>query len=434
MAALLLLLAGAFVSGGAGFLAPPPAGGVLTRHTRSPAGAAGAGAPSTAAPPASAAATRRDPAHRSAPVGGNASLWRHPLCTNSTAGMLAANCGHTYVGRPCPRSSEHTGTVFWFHGLGDSGEKWAKVTPQMQMPWARFVFPSAPVRRTRLRLRPTAAWFNLVALDPAEDEDAEGIMEASVYINALVDAEVARGIPPERIALVGFSMGGAAVLSAGLQRPRLQVGGIITIASWLPSCISPAPHAPAGAGPVVLMCHGDQDAVIPVRWGRASAQRLARARGHKFSKVFYIVALLRKYTRTLTFEHVCHWNMCVRPQTTRFRVYAGVEHTATGPVLADVASFLRARIPKAPGAAAGDDANGWEGAEGTETDEQVPIAERIRRRQEGRREQMQVTSTLTRLYSDLDVAGGGGGGGGGGGRGGEEGSGEASVGGVERGG
>ena len=312
MAAAVLMLAGA-LSGGAGFLSPPPAGGLLKRLTRSPA-AAGAGAaeggrvsraqvrvfappPAEAAPPAS---SPRHPAHRSAPNGNNSSLWRHPTCKNSTAGMLAANCGQTYVGRPCPGSGEHTATVFWFHGLGDSGEKWAKVTPRMQMPWARFVFPSAPVRRTRLRLRPTAAWFNLRALDPAEDEDAEGIMEASAYINALVDAEVARGIPPERIALVGFSMGGAAVLSAGLQRPHSQVGGIITIASWLPSCISLAPHAPAGAGPVVLMCHGDQDAVIPVRWGRASAQRLARARGHKFSKVLYKVALLRKYTRTLT--------------------------------------------------------------------------------------------------------------------------------------
>ena len=391
MAAAVLLLAGACASGGAGFLATPQAGGLLTRLTRSHGCSAGAGAaargrvtvsvlatpPAEAAPPASSSATPLHPSHRSAPAGINASLWRHPTCTNSTPGMLAANCGHTYVGRPCPGSGEHTATVFWFHGLGDSGEKWAKVTPRMQMPWARFVFPSAPVRRTRLRLRPTAAWFNLRALDPAEDEDAEGIMEASAYINALVDAEVARGIPPERIALVGFSMGGAAVLSAGLQRPRSQVGGIITIASWLPNCISPAPHALAGAGPVVLMCHGDQDAVSPVRWGRASAQRLARARGHKCSKVLYIVAILRNYTRTLTLD------MGVRPQTTRFRVYAGVEHTATGPVLADVGSFLRARIPKAPGAVAGDDTDGWEGEEGAETDEQVPIAEMIKRRQEG---------------------------------------------------
>lgn len=272
-----LLLAGLCAIGGAGFIAPQPAGGLLTARRQMSRVPILVLAP-RAAPPTSSPAATRDTTHRSAPAG---SLWRHPMCTNSTAGMLAANCGHTYVGRPCPGSGEHTATVFWLHGLGDSGEKWAKVTPRMQMPWARFVFPSAPVRRTRLRLRPTAAWFNLRALDPAEDEDAEGIMEASSYINALVDAEVARGIPPERIVLVGFSMGGAAVLSAGLQRPRSQVGGIITIASWLPSCISTASHLPAGAGPVVFMCHGDQDAVIPLRWGRASAHRLARGRGHR---------------------------------------------------------------------------------------------------------------------------------------------------------
>lgn len=78
-----------------------------------------------------------------------------------------------------------------------------------------------------------------------------------------------------------------------------------------------------------------------------------------------------------------------------------------------MASFLRAHIPEAPGAAAGDDTDGWEGEKRDETDEQVPIVEMMRRRKQGRREQMQVTTTLTRLYSDLDVAGGGGGGEGG---------------------
>ena len=123
-------------------------------------------------------------------------------------------------------------SVIWLHGLGDSGEKWATVTQRLQMPWARFVFPSAPVRRTRMRLRPTAAWFNVRALDPAEEEDVEGINEAAAYVNDLVAAEEARGIPPERIALVGFSMGGATVLSAGMQRQgRAQVS--VTTAATL---------------------------------------------------------------------------------------------------------------------------------------------------------------------------------------------------------
>jgi hypothetical protein len=154
---------------------------------------------------------------------------------------------------------------------------------------------------------------------------------------------------------------------------------VVTIASWLPACGSPAA---AGAGPAVLMCYGDADTVIPLQWGRASAQRVARARGRA---------------------------------TTRFRKYARVEHTATEEVLADVASFLRASLPKTLGAAAtstqGASIEGWENEA---ADEELPIAEMIRRRQEGRRGQVQVTRTLERLHADL-------GGGGGEGRGGREG-------------
>ena len=167
--------------------------------------------------------------HAASSADTTSSVWRHAMCKNSTAGTLAANCGHTYVGEPYPEGSDHTATVFWFHGLGDSGQKWSTITREMKMPWVRFIFPSAPVRRTRLRLRPTAAWFNVLSLSPEEEEeDVEGILEAAEYVNALVDAEIARGIPPERIALVGFSMGGATVLSAGLQvcvRERVLVGG-----------------------------------------------------------------------------------------------------------------------------------------------------------------------------------------------------------------
>lgn len=76
--AALLVAAAAWASGGvatAGFVEPPastgwtPAGGGLRAAT----------------------------SVRAAP-----SAWRHPLCANSTAGRLAAHCGHTFIGRPCP--------------------------------------------------------------------------------------------------------------------------------------------------------------------------------------------------------------------------------------------------------------------------------------------------------------------------------------------
>lgn len=230
-------------------------------------------------------------------------IWQHPMCKNSTAGELSANCGTKYVGEPRPSGTDHSATVIWLHGLGDDGARWSTVTRQMQMQWTKFVFPSAPIRRTRLRVRPTAAWFNAKSLSAEEEEeDIQGILEAAAYVNAMVKEELRQGIQQDRIALVGFSMGGAVVLTALLQTSRT-LGAVATINSWLPHCAIPAhmrvtplshdissaktvsPPSPFRASvpihPAVLaktpiyMCHGDEDDVIATEWGRESAHRLA---------------------------------------------------------------------------------------------------------------------------------------------------------------
>jgi len=54
-------------------------------------------------------------------------------------------------------------------------------------------------------------------LQEEEEEDTQGIAEAGAYVESLVAAELDKGIPAHRIALVGFSMGGASVLYAALQ-------------------------------------------------------------------------------------------------------------------------------------------------------------------------------------------------------------------------
>ena len=262
-------------------------------------------------------------------------VWRHPMCKNSTAGMLASNCGYTYVGEPRPSKNDHSATVIWLHGLGDDGAKWATVTQEMKMQWTKFVFPSAPLRRTRLRVRPTAAWFNAKSLNAEEEEeDVQGILEAASHINTIVEEEIQQGIPQERIALVGFSMGGAVVLTAALQSSR-SLGAVATINSWLPRCAipvhmrktshlqelastnSPAPPAPlptltpVRAKTPIYMSHGDEDEVIDIEWGRASARQLATV-GHD------------------------PWFCSTR----------GVGHTPTPQQILDVADVLRHALPQ----------------------------------------------------------------------------------------
>ena len=52
------------------------------------------------------------------------------------------------------------------------------------------------------------------------DTDTIGIRASIAAVVALIDAEIARGIAPERIVLAGFSQGGAIVLHAGLTYPQ----------------------------------------------------------------------------------------------------------------------------------------------------------------------------------------------------------------------
>jgi phospholipase/carboxylesterase len=91
------------------------------------------------------------------------------------------------------------------------------------MPYVKFLFPTAPVQRVTLNMgMEMPAWFDINSLDPTDlKEDAEGILESAAYVMGLVQKEIENGIPPERIALVGFSQGGAISLTAGmLQIPK----------------------------------------------------------------------------------------------------------------------------------------------------------------------------------------------------------------------
>eukprot|EP00960_Hanusia_phi_P040613 754563-Hanusia_phi.AAC.6 len=46
-------------------------------------------------------------------------------------------------------SGDHTATVIWLHGLGDTGHTWSAVASWLQMPWCKFIFPTAPAQPVR---------------------------------------------------------------------------------------------------------------------------------------------------------------------------------------------------------------------------------------------------------------------------------------------
>ena len=171
---------------------------------------------------------------------------------------------------PDPRWS-----VVWLHGLGADGHDFVPLVPDLvrkAWPSIRFVFPHAPVRAVTInagmRMR---AWYDIRDFDLANRADAEGVAVSTAQVGALLDREQARGIPPERTFLAGFSQGGAITLAAGLRRTR-PLAGLIALSTYLPLAHDTAREiasAQAKSQPIFL-AHGQSDPVIPVQAGEAS--------------------------------------------------------------------------------------------------------------------------------------------------------------------
>jgi phospholipase/carboxylesterase len=169
-------------------------------------------------------------------------------------------------------------SVLWLHGLGADGHDFAPIVPELVRPhWPaiRFVFPHAPVQPITINNGvPMRAWYDIVGMDFRSRADSAGVEASIVELELLIEREIARGIPAERILLAGFSQGGAVILSALLRRTR-PLAGLIALSTYLPDPAKAAAARVADAISVpVFMAHGTQDPVIPVAIAEHTAQTL----------------------------------------------------------------------------------------------------------------------------------------------------------------
>jgi phospholipase/carboxylesterase len=169
-------------------------------------------------------------------------------------------------------------SVLWLHGLGADGHDFAPIVPELVRPhWPaiRFVFPHAPVQPITINNGvPMRAWYDIVSADFRSRADSAGVDASIVELELLIEREIARGIPAERILLAGFSQGGAVILSALLRRTR-PLAGLIALSTYLPDpAKAAAARVPGAISVPVFMAHGTQDPVIPVAIARDTAQTL----------------------------------------------------------------------------------------------------------------------------------------------------------------
>ncbi|KEK28583.1 alpha/beta hydrolase [Shewanella xiamenensis] len=173
---------------------------------------------------------------------------------------------------------EATAVVVWLHGLGDSGAGFAPVVPALGLPAdhsIRFIFPHAPEQAVTINggyiMR---AWYDIKSMDLHDRADMQGVMASELSVQALIDEQIAAGIPSERIVLAGFSQGGVMSLFTGLRYPQ-KLAGIMALSCYLPTGdVLPSQLSVANADTPILQQHGEQDDVVPLSAGLLAKEAL----------------------------------------------------------------------------------------------------------------------------------------------------------------
>jgi phospholipase/carboxylesterase len=154
-----------------------------------------------------------------------------------------------------PASGTATHLVVLVHGYGADGNDLIGLAEHWRglLPTVAFAAPNAP---TRVPGSQGYQWFPISRIDPHEMK--KGVEAAAPVLDEYLDAELARlNLPPERLALAGFSQGTMLSLHLGLRRaaPPAAIVGF--------SGLLPGPPPDLAEFPPILLTHGDQDQVIP---------------------------------------------------------------------------------------------------------------------------------------------------------------------------
>jgi phospholipase/carboxylesterase len=174
--------------------------------------------------------------------------------------------------------AEPRATIIVLHGLGADGTDFLSFADEMKLGAVgpvRWVFPRAPERAVTIngghRMR---AWYDILGAELVRREDEGGLRESFTQVHALIDREVARGVPASRIVLGGFSQGCAITLGAGLRYGQ-RLAGLVGMSGYMPLAAAlEAERHDANVITPLFLAHGRSDPVVPLARGSAAREQL----------------------------------------------------------------------------------------------------------------------------------------------------------------
>lgn len=176
------------------------------------------------------------------------------------------------------RQQHASALVIWMHGLGADGHDFEPVVQMLNLPHIRFILPHAPYRPVTLNNGyEMRAWYDILGLQPDSPQDESGIAEMQDTINSLIEIEISKGIPSNRIVLAGFSQGGAMALYTATRFTQ-PLAGVLALSTYLPlknKLVSE--HHSTNQQTPIWMAHGHSDTVIALSTAESSRQALEAA-------------------------------------------------------------------------------------------------------------------------------------------------------------
>ncbi len=168
--------------------------------------------------------------------------------------------------------------IIWMHGLGADGHDFEPVVQMLNLSHIKFILPHAPYRPVTLNNGyEMRAWYDIFGLQPDSPQDEVGINSMQDTFNSMIEAEIARGIPAQRILLAGFSQGGAMALHTSTRFDQ-PLAGVLALSTYLPlkNQLKEKQH-PANKYLPIWMAHGRHDSVITLATAQSSKQTLEAA-------------------------------------------------------------------------------------------------------------------------------------------------------------
>ena len=169
-----------------------------------------------------------------------------------------------------PKSGQTaTGLVVVLHGWGANAQDVSFLCSLLELPDCEFILPDAPFSHPYSL--GGKMWYDLPNMidfqtDLSQRSDLQqSRQQLSDWLRSL---ESQTGIPLSRTILGGFSQGGAMTLEVGLSLP---LAGLMILSGYQHGALSPQPTYPP-----ILMVHGRQDAVVPLKAAHLAKDNLIK--------------------------------------------------------------------------------------------------------------------------------------------------------------